>query len=251
MNIAEQKSIEKIWIVLQEIQEKRQLLQDNSSIIDFPKEPSGFYLKAILLIEGGEMRRSAIIQTRIEVIKGLAKSGVIKIVNIDGIILGNIKLTITKKFDSFYKEIEKKYNTYREVDEVKTEIKPLPKETEIRRNLISRDKNGDYFYSGRRIEMNHETLYYQLFDILFLYCDQGGFISYENIERELIKKESPESETETSRNKRVNNAIFNKQQGLFRFAKVNGKRLQNKIPDGRKLIELIRGKGLKINNPIA
>ena len=82
MNIAEQKSIEKIWIVLQEIQEKRQLLQDNSSIIDFPKEPSGFYLKAILLIEGGEMRRSAIIQTRIEVIKGFAKSGVIKIIAI-------------------------------------------------------------------------------------------------------------------------------------------------------------------------
>ncbi len=250
MNIAEQKSIEKIWIVLQEIQEKRQILQDDDSIIDFSKEPSGFYLKTILLIEGGEMRRSAIVRAREEIIKGLAKRGVIKIVSIDETILGKIRLTITERFDDFYKEIEKKYNAIRKADEVKTETKSLPKETEIRRNLITRDKNGDYFYSGRRIEMSHENLYYQLFNILFIRCDQSGFISYEDIERELAKKEYPESQNTYSRNKRINNAVFNTQQGLFRFAKVNGKRLQNKIPDGRALIELVRGKGLKLNNPM-
>ncbi len=251
MNIAEQKSIEKIWIALQEIQEKRQILQDDDSIIDFPKEPSGLYLKALLLIEGGEMRRSAIIQARMEIIKGLAQKGVIKIISIDEIILGKIRLTITKKFDSFYKEIEKKYNAIRKIDDVKTEIKSPPPEAETRRNLISRDKNGDYSYGGKRIEMNHETIYYQIFDILFTHCDQGGFLSYEDTEKELVKKDYPESQTESSRNKRIHNAIFNRQQGLFRFAKVNGKRLQNKIPDGRKLIDSIRGKGLKLNNPAA
>ena len=109
MNIAEQKYIEKMWLVLQEIQEKRQILQDDNSIIEFFKEPSGFYLKALLAIEGGEMRRSAIIQTRIEIIKGLASKGVIKILGVDDIILGKIKLTITEKFEKFFNKIQKEH----------------------------------------------------------------------------------------------------------------------------------------------
>jgi len=57
MNIAEQRSIEKVT-VLQKIQEKREILQNNDEVIDFPKEPSGFYLKTPLIIEieSGEMR---------------------------------------------------------------------------------------------------------------------------------------------------------------------------------------------------
>lgn len=107
MNISEQKSIEKIWLVLQEIQEKRQILQNDNSVIDFPKEPSGFYLKALLLIEGGEMRRSAIIQTRMETIEGLARKGVVKIISEDDIMLGGIRFVTTEKFDKFYKKILK------------------------------------------------------------------------------------------------------------------------------------------------
>ncbi|MCK9437899.1 MAG: hypothetical protein M0Q12_11925 [Synergistaceae bacterium] len=115
MNIAEQKYIEKVWLILQEIQEKRQILQDENSIIDFPKEPSGFYLKALLSIEGGEMRWSAIIQARIEVIKGLARKGVVKIISEDDIMLGKIRLATTEKFDKFCGNIQKEHQTLEKI----------------------------------------------------------------------------------------------------------------------------------------
>ena len=114
--------------------------------------------------------------------------------------------------------------------------------------LITRDSNGDYFYDGKRIEMGQETIYYKVFDILYTMGDQRGFVSHEEIDRELIKRGLPESRDEKAKYKRIHNATLNEQQGLFRYAKVSGKKLRNETKDGRKLIELL-GKGLKLNNP--
>lgn len=116
--------------------------------------------------------------------------------------------------------------------------------------LVTRDNRSSYFYDGKPIEMNKEAIYYKIFNALSLKSDQDGFLSYADIEVELVKQGLPGVEDDDIRNKRINNAILNKQQGLFRFAKVNGKTLKNKLPDGQRLIELIRGKGLKLNNPI-
>ena len=116
-----------------------------------------------------------------------------------------------------------------------------------RRYLMSKNSEGDYFYKDKRIEANKTAIYYQIFDILYTHCDQNGFLSYGSIENHLIKRNFPESENEQKRNKRINNAIFNEQQGLFRFAKINNKKFNNRTPDGKKLIELVRGKGLKFN----
>lgn len=114
--------------------------------------------------------------------------------------------------------------------------------------LVTKDSSGNYSYRGKRIEMEQETIYYKTFDILYISGDQNGFVSYEDIEKNLIKRELPESQTEEKRNKRIVNAVSDRQ-GLFRFAKVSGKPLKNKTLDGHDLIEIKRGKGLKLNNP--
>lgn len=116
--------------------------------------------------------------------------------------------------------------------------------------FIMKNPNGNYLCDGKRIEMGQKTIYYKIFDILYTYGDQDSSVSYEDIERELLKSGFPESKNEKARNKRIHNAILNEQQGLFRFAKVNGKRFRNQALDQKKLVEYIRGKGLKLNNPI-
>jgi len=247
MNLAEQQSIKKTWVVLQEIKEKLISTYNVDAIIDLPRIPSGIYLQKWLEIHDGDTDEDRIFNERAEIINGLCRK---EVIDFEEEMKDIIRFTTTEKFDDFCRKIEKKYNAILKANKNKMAAKLPLRAVERRKNLITRDKNGDYFYNGRRIEMSHENLYYQLFDILFLRCDQSGFISYEDIEKELVKREHPESQTTYSRNKRINNAIFNKQQGLFRFAKVNRKRLQNKIPDGRALIELVRGKGLKLNNQI-
>jgi len=135
--------------------------------------------------------------------------------------------------------------------EIITEIQKEQKiKSEIIPNrLISKNSSGDYFYNGKMIEMDQETIYHKIFDILFTSGDQDGFISYEDIEKELVKRGLLEIENKVARNKRISNAI-SKHQGLFRFARVNGKRFNNKTLSGKKLIEPKRGKGKKLNNPI-
>ncbi len=119
-----------------------------------------------------------------------------------------------------------------------------------RPSLIRKDSRGDYFYDGKRIEMSKETIYYNVFDVLYSECDQDGFLSYVDIETQLVKRGFAESRDEAARKKRINNALLNKQEGLFKFSKVNGKRLQNKTLDGQVLIRAIRGRGIQFNNPI-
>lgn len=124
------------------------------------------------------------------------------------------------------------------------ETKAEPKEE----RLIYKDGSGDYFYNGQGIKIGQDTNHYIVLDIMFNRSDQDGFLSYENIEDELVKRGLKETENTEARNKRINNAA-NKHQGLFRFAKVNGKALKNRTPDGHELIKIIRGKGLKLSNP--
>jgi len=239
MNIAEQKSIEKIWIVLQEIQEKQQILQDDDATIDFPKEPSGFYLKALLEIEGGEMRRSAILNARAEIIKGLARRGVI---DIEEEMFSTIRFTTTDKFDSFYKEIEKKYNTIRKSKENKTEQKIQLKDSEKRKTLITKDKTtGDFYYKNKLIKFeNKEAIYYLIFSCLYENGDLEGFCSYEIINRYLEEHGKEKYSNEQQIMDRIKNGIIN----LFRFSN-----LPLKAPDGKNLIRKVRGKGIILYNP--
>ncbi len=115
--------------------------------------------------------------------------------------------------------------------------------------IIEVDHKRNYLYKGQLIKMPQNTLYYNIFDILYSGGDQDGFISYENITKELIKRKKWK-ETDKKRNSDINNNIHIKDQGFFKYARINGNRINNKIDDGRELIEIVRGKGVKLNNSI-
>jgi|GEM_PF-2635720 len=116
--------------------------------------------------------------------------------------------------------------------------------------LIYKNSLGDYFYNGKKMEfLDKNTNYFYVFDIIFSYCDQDGFTSYEKIDTELIKRSLPEVKDNEVAAKRIQNAISNKNQGFFRTVKINGTRMLNKTPDGSKLISIKRGRGLILNNP--
>ncbi len=113
--------------------------------------------------------------------------------------------------------------------------------------LITKDNRGDFSYNGKRIEMDKAAIYYEVFDALYSRCDQGGFASYEDIEKHLVVCGRPEMDVTGKRDKRIQNAL-NEHQGLFRYAKINDNPLKNKTLDGKELVEIVRGKGLKLNN---
>ncbi len=116
------------------------------------------------------------------------------------------------------------------------------------RRLIEKDPRGDYFYDGKFITFAKDTLPFKVFDALYSHSDQEGFLSYKDIEAYLVKSGEPESETDEKRNKRIINAVSGSQ-GLFRFTKINKKPLENKIPNGAALLDVRKGKGLRLNNP--
>jgi hypothetical protein len=120
----------------------------------------------------------------------------------------------------------------------------------IVRLIAKHQDDGDYFYKDKRIVVNRKTLYYDVFDILFLYSDQEGFLSYEQIESKLVERNHLRAKDDEKRNKRIQNAILNEQQGFFKNAKIGNSKMKNKIPDGTPLVEGSRGNGLKLNNPI-
>jgi hypothetical protein len=126
--------------------------------------------------------------------------------------------------------------------------KTLKKQSNVHK-LIEKDLRGNYFYDGTIVEINRDTIYFNIFDIIFLYHDQDGFISYEDIEKKLRERKF-EFKYHPERNDRIQNAITNKNQGFFHSAKINGKSLKNKTLRGDKLVTIKRGEGIILNNPI-
>ncbi len=113
--------------------------------------------------------------------------------------------------------------------------------------LLYKDKNGNYFYNNLKISIQINTIYFKVFDIIYSHCDQSGFILYEDIEKKLVDNSDLEEASLVARNKRINNSISNTQ-GFFKYAKINEHRMENKTLDNKKLLEIIRGKGVKLNN---
>ena len=110
-------------------------------------------------------------------------------------------------------------------------------------HVIEKNPDGNYLIIGKLIEMPKESLYYKIFDIIYTYSDPTGYISYEDIAKKMGTDE------DENRKKQILNAISNKQ-GFFRYAKINGKKILNDNTRGLRLIEIIKGKGIMINNPI-
>lgn len=125
----------------------------------------------------------------------------------------------------------------------------LKPESGAPRHLIHKDARGDFYYDGRRIEMSQETIYYKVFDALYELGAHDGSVSYGEIEKHLIKLRVKAALNDKKRSKRIINAI-SERQGLFKFAKINGKKIPNVTKNGQELVEVVKGIGLKLNNPI-
>lgn len=105
-------------------------------------------------------------------------------------------------------------------------------------------KGNDYFFKESLIYFGENTQYKDLFDIIYSNCLQENFISYEDINKKLIEK-GWKNISQKKVNKRIQNAIKN---GIFKFAKLENKKLKNSLSNGKKILEIIRGKGIKLNN---
>ena len=118
--------------------------------------------------------------------------------------------------------------------------------TKNENRLIHKDETGCYSYNDQPIKMGTNTIYYKIFDALFLHHDQNGLLSYKDIEHYLVKNGEEEIDNDEKRNKRINNAI----QQLFQICKKSWwGACQKYDPRGEELIEIDRGNGLKFNNP--
>jgi hypothetical protein len=137
---------------------------------------------------------------------------------------------------------------------ISKEIRPSSyereRENEASRLITKSTDDGDYLFKGKRISASKATLGHNVFDILFSHGDQEGFLSYQSIDDYLVKWGHPQIDDEGKRAKRIQNAISNKQQGFFRHAKIGGNGMKNKTPDGKRIVEVVRGRGLKFNNTI-
>ncbi len=109
-------------------------------------------------------------------------------------------------------------------------------------------KSGDTFnYLGKPISIGKNTVYYHLLDILFSLSDQDGFLSYSKIISEM-KKRLRKGLLQDSIQEILKKTISNARDNLFSYSKINEERFLNKTPNGKEIIEVVRKKGLKINN---
>lgn len=102
MNFAEQQSIKKTWIVLQEIKEKSISTYNVDAIIDLPRMPSGVYLQKWLEIHNGDIDEDSIFNERAEIISGLCRK---EIIDFEEEMKNVVRFTTTEKFDDFCKKI--------------------------------------------------------------------------------------------------------------------------------------------------
>ena len=113
--------------------------------------------------------------------------------------------------------------------------------------IISRNEDGNYLYEKKLIIVAKNTIYYRVFDIMFLDSGQEGFLSYFDIDKKLQQRGEQKIQDKRKRETRIRNAISDTQ-GFFRFAKIGDETFKNILKDGRKIIEIKRGKGLIFNN---
>lgn len=125
----------------------------------------------------------------------------------------------------------------------KNEKEENSKKENLGEPLITKKGNGFYF-RGTEIDFGEDTKYKDVFDILYTNSIQSDFISYETINNELLsKKWEPVSGKKIK--KRIQNCITN---GIFRFAKINGRKFKNNASANKKLIKIRRGRGVEFNN---
>jgi hypothetical protein len=152
-----------------------------------------------------------------------------------------IKMSHSKKYDLLKRNFVVVIPDFKKLNDYKNQLPELSK------HFLYKDRDGYFYRNNQLIEMDKQNIYYKILNILYTFSDETGFMPYEQIDSELIKTGEERNKTQNDY-KRIKNAI-SETQGLFRYAKINGKPLENKSVAGKKLIEIIKGRGIKLNNP--
>jgi len=183
-----------------------------------------------------------------KILEILKSWGTIKIFKLAGptFIIVKRKKKVIKRKQVMFVPIRILQPKFEEVDRYYREKIKIPivgeKQKEKRRNLITRDKiSGDFYYKNELIQFkNKDAIYYLIFECLYEKRDLNGFCSYEIIDKYLVKHGKGEYDDYRQKIDRIKNGIIN----LFRFSD-----LPQKTPDGKEIIQKVRGKGIILYNP--
>ena len=117
------------------------------------------------------------------------------------------------------------------------------------KTIITRDSQGNLYYETEQIIFAGKGIYVKVLNILLDYADPTtGYLSFDATNKHLEEDYyQPAARSRKQIHTRIKNAISNSQ-GLFRYARVKDKVLQNVRPDGQPLIVKKRGEGLIFNN---
>jgi len=153
---------------------------------------------------------------------------------------------LKKRAEAYAKEIRRAFKEEERIREIAREEQDKKDKIKItkmgkRGTLITRDRDGGFYYKNKPIKFkNKEAIYYLIFECLYEKADLNGFCSYETINKYLVEHGKEEYTDERQMKDRIKNGIMN----LFRFSN-----LPLKAPDGKELIQKIRGKGIILYNP--
>jgi len=153
---------------------------------------------------------------------------------------------LKKRAEAYAKEIRRAFKEEERIREIAREEQDKKDKIKItkmgkRGTLITRDRDGGFYYKNKPIKFkNKEAIYYLIFECLYEKADLNGFCSYETINKYLVEHGKEEYTNERQMKDRIKNGIMN----LFRFSN-----LPLKAPDGKELIQKIRGKGIILYNP--
>ena len=141
------------------------------------------------------------------------------------------------------KEIRRQFEEEERIREIVKEEqteREIPK-TSKRRDLIIIDKTGDFYYKNKLIKFeNKDAIYYLIFECLYEKGELDGFCSYETIDKYLVEHGKERYDDNRQITDRIKNGVMN----LFRFSN-----LPAKAPDGKEIIQKVRGKGIILYNP--
>lgn len=156
-------------------------------------------------------------------------------------ILCGIIIKDIRRFENYHDQLKKIIKNKRKILDLDKEQPDLPNK-QNQRYLITRDKtNGDFYYKNKLIKFdNKDTIYYLIFECLYTKGDLKGFCFYESINRYLEKQ----GQERLVDNQKIKDRIKNGLENLFRFTN-----LPRKAPDGKKIIQKSRGKGITLYNP--
>ncbi|MES3032008.1 MAG: hypothetical protein V4699_02065 [Patescibacteria group bacterium] len=105
-------------------------------------------------------------------------------------------------------------------------------------------KNDDFYYKGRYLDVSKTAEYYQVFCALFAKLPDGGEIFYKELGEEIQSRiPKAKSKNEEEMRKFIQSNLTDTSNGFVRYAKIPASE-----DNGKPLIEIIRGSGVRFNN---